>query len=415
MHWIPTKMALSVASVSTALVLSACGGGGSDTSTKVTYTSLVSFGDSLSDVGTYKVGAIAAVGGGRFTVNGTTTGPVNWTELLAGQVNLPAPCPAQTGLLSNIPQIPLVAVSPNANCTNYAQGSSRVTLLAAPNSVALQSAPANATNIGLMAVPLVTQFAAHLAAHGNYSGTELVTVMAGANDVFMHITAVSAVQTYVVAATGGTANAGQIALALGAAQASAFYAGWNSTEIAAVSAPNASAVNAAATAAVAHMAEHAVTLAGYIQASVVGKGAKHVVVVNIPSIENTPFGQGSGAPALLNSMVTTFNSNLKNALVGTLGVLLVDAYTQGVDQYNNPAQYGITNVTHPACSTTAPSATYPAGNILLGSSLACTVNNTLAGVDVSTYFYADPVHPTPAGYKLLNRFVAEQMAKVGWL
>lgn len=415
MHWIPTKMALLVASVSAALVLSACGGGDSDTTAKVTYTSLVSFGDSLSDVGTYKVGAIAAVGGGQFTVNGTTTGPVNWTELLAGQINVAAPCPAQTGLLSNIPQIPLVAVSPNANCTNYAQGSSRVTLLAGPNSVALQSAPANASNIGLMAVPLVTQFATHLATHGNYTGTELVTVMAGANDVFMHITAVSAVSTYVAAATGGTATSTQIAQALGAAQASAFYAGWTNTEIAAVSAPNASAINAAATAAVTHMGAHAVTLAGYIQASVIGKGAKHVVVVNIPSIENTPFGQGSGAQALLRSMVTTFNSTLKTALDGTAGLLLVDAYTQGVAQYTNPAQYGITNVTVPACSSAAPSASNPAGNILAGSSLACTVNNTLSGVDVSTYFYADTVHPTPAGYKLLDRYVAEQMAKVGWI
>ncbi|WP_295953053.1 SGNH/GDSL hydrolase family protein [Rhodoferax sp.] len=397
MYWIPTKMSLLVASVSATLVLSACGGGGSDTTPKVTYTSMVSFGDSLSDVGTYKVGTIAAVGGGRFTVNGTTTGPVNWTELLAGQVSLPAPCPAQTGLLSNIPQIPLVAVSPNANCTNYAQGSSRVTSPVGPNSYALQVA-AGQTNIGLMAVPLVTQFSTHLAAHGNYTGTELVTVMAGANDVFMHINAVSS------AAAGGAG-------AVGAAR----LAGWTTAEQNAVAAGGAAAVNAAATAAVTHAAQDALELAGYIQASVIGKGAKHVVVVNVPSIENTPFGQGSGAQALLNRMVTTFNSTLKTALSGTSGLLLVDAYTQSVDQYNNPAQYGITNVTVPACSTVAASATNPAGNILGGSSLACTVNNTLSGVDVSTYFYADTVHPTPAGYKLLDRYVAEQMAKVGWL
>ena len=412
MHWMVPKMVLRMAAVSAAVLLSACGG---DDSTTVRYTALVSFGDSLSDVGTYKVGAIAAAGGGRFTVNGTTTGPVNWTELLADQVDVPAPCPAQTGLLSNIAQIPQVPVATHANCTNYAQGSARVTLLAGPNSVALQSAPANATNVGLMATPLVTQFATHLATHGNYTGTELVTVMAGANDVFMHVSAVSAVSAYVAAATGGTANSGDIALALGAAQASALYAGWDNTEITAISAPNASAVNAAATAAVAHMAAYATTLASYIQASVIGKGAKYVVVVNIPSIEYTPFGQGSGAAALLNSMVTTFNSSLNTALAGTPGLLLVDAYTQSVDQYNFPARYGITNVNIPACSSAAPSTSNPAGNILAGSSLACTVNNTLTGVDVSAYYYADTVHPTPAGYKLLERYVAAQMAKIGWL
>lgn len=412
MHWMAPKIVLRMAAVSAAVLLSACGGGDSAT---VRYTALVSFGDSLSDVGTYKVGTIAAAGGGRFTVNGTTTGPVNWTELLADQVHVAAPCPAQTGLLSNIPQIPPVPVATHANCTNYAQGSARVTLPAGPNSVALQSAPANAINVGLMAVPLVTQFATHLAAHGNYTGTELVTVMAGANDVFMHISAVSAVSAYVAAATGGTANAGDIVLARGAAQASALYAGWDNTEIAAISAPDASAVNAAASAAVAHMAAHATTLASDIRASVVGKGATHVVVVNIPSIEHTPFGQGSGAAALLNSMVTTFNSSLNTALAGIPGLLLVDAYTQGLDQYTHPALYGLGNVTVPACSNAAPGATHPAGNILGGSSLVCTVNNTLSGVDVSAYYFADTVHPTPAGYKLLERTVAAQMAKVGWL
>ncbi|WP_367848519.1 SGNH/GDSL hydrolase family protein [Rhodoferax sp. WC2427] len=398
MRWMPTKMAVLVASVSAALVLSACGGGGSDTSTRVTYTSLVSFGDSLSDVGTYKVGAIAAVGGGRWTVNGTTTGPVNWTELLAGEFSVAAPCPAQTGLLSNVPQIPLVAVVNNANCTNYAQGSSRVSLPFGPNAVALQPYIAPATNIGLMAVPVKTQFTTHLAAHGNYTGNELVTVLAGANDIFMYANAVSA------AAAGGAGAVGAAALA-----------GWTPTEQNAVAAGGAAAVNAAATAAVTHAAQDAAVLATAIKDSVTGMGAKHVVVVNVPSIEFTPFGQGSGAGALLRSMVTTFNGTLKNELAGVSTVLIVDAYTQGIAQYNDPAPYGIKNVTDAACSSDAPSATNPAGNILLGSSLACTVNNTLAGKDVSAYFYADSVHPTPAGYKLLYRYVAKQMAIAGWL
>lgn len=188
MHWNPTKLATLTA----ALLLSACGGGGSETSTKVTFTSLVSFGDSLSDVGTYKVGTIAAVGGGKFTVNGTTTGPVNWTELLAAQLNLTAPCPAETGLKSTITGIPAVTVVDNANCTNYAQGSSRVTSTVAPNSYVLgqlQGQP----SIGFMAVPVTTQIATHLTAHGNYTGKELVTVLAGANDIFMHLNAVSAI------------------------------------------------------------------------------------------------------------------------------------------------------------------------------------------------------------------------------
>ncbi|WP_307189460.1 hypothetical protein [Massilia timonae] len=56
-----TKFALAVL---TAALLTACGGGtspaGGDQTTKLTFTNMVSFGDSLSDVGTYRVGAVAA-------------------------------------------------------------------------------------------------------------------------------------------------------------------------------------------------------------------------------------------------------------------------------------------------------------------------------------------------------------------
>ena len=229
MYWIPVKIVLPMALFTTALVLTACGGGGGDTPAKLTYTALVSFGDSLSDVGTYKVGAIDAAGGGRWTVNGTTAGPVNWTELLAGRLNVPAPCPAQTGLLSNIPQIPPVAVASHANCTNYAQGSARVTLPYGPNAAALQPFIAPETNIGLLAEPLVSQFSTQLAVHGNYTGKELVTVMAGANDIFMHLNAVSA------AAAGGSSAVGAATLA-----------GWTSAEQNAVAVGGSAAVNAAA-------------------------------------------------------------------------------------------------------------------------------------------------------------------------
>ena len=47
-----------------AAVLAACGGGGDgDQTPHVKYGKLVSFGDSLSDVGSYKVGVVAQLGG----------------------------------------------------------------------------------------------------------------------------------------------------------------------------------------------------------------------------------------------------------------------------------------------------------------------------------------------------------------
>ena len=62
--------------VLTAAVLAACGGSDDNT---MRWSGVVNFGDSLSDVGSYRVGTVAALGGGKYTINGATG--LNWTEL----------------------------------------------------------------------------------------------------------------------------------------------------------------------------------------------------------------------------------------------------------------------------------------------------------------------------------------------
>lgn len=383
---------LKWAALAATLVLAGCGGGGAgDQSPRVAFSSVVSFGDSLSDVGTYRVGTIAALGGGKWTVNGPAA--KNWTELVAADVRVAAPCPAQTGLLVNIPGLTGAPVTNAAACTNYAQGSSRVTSPFGPNAVAFQAAPFNQVNLGLMAMPIANQMAAHLAKSGGaYSGTELVTVMGGGNDVFVNLNGVSS-------AAGGGAGA------VGAAIA----AGWAPSVQGAVAAGGAAAVNAAATAAVTAMGQAGAELAGLVKTQVLAKGARYVVVVNLPDVSQTPSALHADAQTrvLINTMVTTFNTQLQAGLQDT-PVVMVDAYTQGRDQIANPAQYSLTNVTTEACSTTSPA------NPLAGSSLTCTAASTIAG-DTSTYLFADSVHLTPYGYQLLAQYVAVQIAKAGWL
>jgi outer membrane lipase/esterase len=385
MRLIRTKLA----ALGAAVVLAACGGGGAgDQSTRIGFTSLVSFGDSLSDVGTYKVGTIAALGGGKWTVNSSTAR--NWTEWIAADIHVAAPCPAQTGLLTNIPGLVGAPVVDNPSCTNYAQGSSRVSGIFAPNSASLQASPFNQVNLGLMAVPVTQQIATYLGGHGgHFSGTELVTVLAGGNDIFMNIGAVSA---------AGAGGAGAVGAAIAA--------GWDSATQAAVAGGGAAAVQAAATAAVTSMGVAGAQLAGLVKAQIIGNGAKYVVVVNLPDVSQTPSAAGADAQTkgLINQMVTTFNQQLSGGLANS-GVVYVDAYTQGQDQTAHPAQYSLTNITTPACSPAGP---------LQGSSIACTSASTVA-TDVSGYLYADTVHPTPYGYQLLAQFVAVQMAKAGWL
>jgi len=347
-HWIGSAVA--------ALLLAACGGGDGDQTPRVAFTRMVSFGDSLSDVGTYDVSTIAAVGGGKYNINGA--GGSNWTELLAAQVAVAAPCAAQTGLNSIIPGIPAVPEANHANCFNYAQGGARVTDPVGPQNIATYPASADGA-LGQLTKPLVEQINRHLAATGgNFTGTELVTVLAGGNDVFMNLGAVGA----------GLMTPTDAVTAMGVAGAE---------------------------------------MAGYINQMIVGRGARYVVVVNLPDVAQTPFGYSLdlATQGLINLMVTTYNTQLATGLAGTQGVLQVDAYTQGQHQTANPAQYGVTNNTVPACNFAA---------MLFASSLVCTTQTLIAG-DVSGYQFADAVHPSPLGYRLLAQFVATRMAQVGWL
>lgn len=379
---------LKLAALLTAFVtaLAACGGGDDSR-----FHTLVSFGDSLSDVGSSRVGTIAAVGGGEWTVNSPSA--LNWTEVVAAGVGTGAPCAAQTGLLPNLTGIVGAAPSDIAGCRNYAQSSARVSKTHAPNSATLQAPPFNQTNIGLLAVPVATQMSNYLASvGGSYTGEELVTVMAGGNDLFMNLAGVSS------AAAGG-------ATAVGAAIA----AGWSPQVQAAVAAGGASATNAAVTAAVTGMAEAGAELAGLVRTQVLGKGARFVVVVNLPDATQSPFGRSLDAQTrgLVETATAAFNNQLAAGLAGS-GVLFIDAFAFGRAQVADPAQFGITNLTTPACSTTSPA------NPLRGSALACTAASTVAA-DTSGFLYADSTHPGPLAYRLLGDFVLAQLRVTGWL
>jgi len=338
------------AALLSAAILVGCGGGDNPPQ----FNSVVSFGDSLSDIGTYSVGTVKALGGGKYTVNDPTA--KNWIELMATKLNVAAPCPAQTGLDGDPAQGFSVPVTNFPNCTAYAQGGARVTNPVGPGNKALGGS--NAV-LGQLTVPVATQIQNHLTRKGgSFAGNEVVFVLAGGNDVFINLATVGA---------GGSPTAAVTAMGTAGAE-----------------------------------------LGGYVKNLIVGKGAKYVVVINLPDVSKTPFAlaQSAETQGLINTMVTTFNGQLQQGLSGT-DVLLVDAYTVGRDQFANPSKYGLTNVTTPACDLT------PAKNPL-GSSLVCTKNNLIAGA-AETFQYADTVHPTPYGNKLLSDLVTAEMIKRGWM
>ena len=178
-------------------LLTACGGqggGSSNGSSAATpaggiHLQIVSFGDSLSDVGTYAPIA-NALGGGRFTTN---PGQV-WTQdvaqyygdtlTVAFTIDVTHRLSAQNGL-------------------SYAEGGATV------------ATPAKLYDfltdlIGDVEMPVNQQVSSYLAAHGSFSSNQLVLVWVGSNDVLRAGALPAAAQTVQTAATTLAQVVGQI-------------------------------------------------------------------------------------------------------------------------------------------------------------------------------------------------------------
>lgn len=359
-----------VAAAAAALLVACSGGGAGDQSPRVAYGKMVTFGDSLSDVGSYSVGVVAAMGGGRYTVNSGDA--VNWTERLAATLGLDALCAAQTGLNSAADLGGHQTITDHATCFSYAQGGARVTNPIGPGNEILWTVYGDESGkLGQLTDPIVNQIARHLAkteVGGQFASDDLVTVMAGGNDLFMNLSAFESL------VAGGMS------------------------------------VEEASATVVALMQTAGTELAGYVKDQIVAKGAARVVVVNLPDVSLTPafLTESDDTRALVLGMVQTFNGALAAGLAGTdANVLQVDAYTVGQDQAANPAQYGLTNVTTPACDLEGALVSLP-------TSLVCSTDTLVSGA-AETWEYADGVHPTPYGYQLLAQLVTAEMAKKGWL
>ena len=120
-------------------------------------------------------------------------------------------------------------------------------------------------------------------------------------------------------------------------------------------------------------------------------GAKTIVVFNLPDIGKTPAGLATPTVPFT-ALSNLFNSTLQAGL-GSLHVdiIPVNAYGLVNEVVANPAAYGFTNVTTPACTT--------------ASSITCTPATLVAPNAAQTYLFADDVHPTPAGHLIISQYV----------
>lgn len=131
-------------------------------------------------------------------------------------------------------------------------------------------------------------------------------------------------------------------------------------------------------------------------------GASYIVVYNLPDIGASPEFRTTGSTAqLVTSVIIAYNNTLNAGLNGREGIIPINTFGLVNEVIANPTAFGLTNVTTRACNT----ALLPGG-----SSLFCTPAALVAPGANNTHLFADGVHPTGAGHRLLADAVIATIA-----
>ena len=173
--------------------------------------------------------------------------------------------------------------------------------------------------------------------------------------------------------------------------------------------------------------------AGTIKAQALDKGAKQVVVANIPTITYTPrfqavldqIGASAAGPAgraqaeaLFKGWVNAFNQRLAANFSGESRVKVVDLATRFTDQVLNPAKYNLTNVTLPVCGA-AWVTVVPQRSFAECTASALSATTPPPGAPSGSgwwqrYLFSDGFHPTPYGHKLFADQVLDVLDDADW-
>ena len=383
-----TRIAAASAALLGGLLVAGCGGGGAtaDTTPQAKISSVKVFGDSLQDSGTF---------GYKFTLQAADN-PIYVERVAAAYGQTLCNFFTFTGTT-------FALNTAKTGCTNFAIGGGRITYTGAGGA-------ANPLNVG-------TQMATY-ASVGSYAATDLVIVDGGGNDsadlVGAYLTIPKDKAAAYSALLGTLLTPTQIGTALAG----------GATTTAAIGAD--------------YMKALADKFYGQIKASVLDKGATHVVVLNIPDISFTPRFQmvldsiaaasGGGtagataraqSQALFQSWISAFNTQLAAKVAADDRVALIDFYKGFQDQVATPAQFGLTNVKTPACPITGvgsdglPTYTFPTCTT---AALAAAPPAGVTGADWwKSYAFSDSFHPSLYGHQLTQQLIAKSLATKGWL
>ena len=238
-------------------------------------------------------------------------------------------------------------------------------------------------------VPTVTQqLGSYLAANPRVDPNQLYTEFGGANDIFYNATSAAAAQV----AAGLTAGISASTPA-GAAQIQKIDALVEGVAgVSVLESPTTAFTN------VTLAASQELTLIGDLQKA----GARYILVFSLPDIGRTPEAAAdektvAGTEAALTTLSKGFNNVLDGGLSSLkVGIIPINTYALFNEILANPAAYGFSNSTVPACTT--------------ASSIMCTPATLVRPDAAQTFLFADGVHPTTATHALFAQYVEAEIA-----
>lgn len=330
----------------------ALAGCGSTSGNRMKVDSVVVFGDSYSDVGTYAVATGDPANPGRFTVNPGTV----WVQNVAAHYGLEVKPnrsltmdrDASAGATDEVGTATVIGGN------GYAEGGARV------------AERPNVSGVGnnQLIEPVRDQVARYLATHDQFPERSLVLVSGGTNDLYAQFSTLC----------------------------------WDTDE------NNLGPGNTTHEIAAANIVKTAEAMVDTVR-QIRSAGARLVVLLLPLDPSGGPFWGEYGEPAYQETGCSTavptaervgwthaFNDTVRNGLAELPEVILIDTQEIWADVLAHPAQYGLVNTTEASCVNTTPTS----------SAVFCT-EDTLATPDAAqTYLWSDNFHPSPRGHEILS-------------
>lgn len=384
----PASLRRQLAAVAGAFIVLAagCGGGSSDapaeSGTSIRRVHVV--GDSLADVGTFGLKATIQSPGATLV-----------SERLPVALGLPAGCPYYEASSNSFVPVGV------GRCTQYAVGGTLI------------------NDAGLAALGEPRALSQQLRAStslGNFNANDLLMVVAGGNDA-----AALTITWLRLQDDAGASYAALLRTLLSSGQVSAAFGGG---------------VSGLEDAGVTYMQALADRLHSLVDQHALQRGAQRVVLLTMPNITHTPrvqalldgYAQSLGggtagnaarvrATSTVGRWVDAFNTRLSQRMAGDARVAKADFHAALNAWIAEPARFGLSNVTTPACLVAA-NAEGSVTEVFAACTEAALAAAPPAGVTDPAWYqrwlFSDGFHPTPYGHALLHDVVWAAVGAAGW-